>query len=135
MKFRFIQAEKATFPVRPMCRMLGVSRSGFYAWQRRKPSARALDDARLGVEIHATHRASRQTYGAPRVHAELHAQARPVGRKRVARVMREQGLRGRRPRRWRLTTDSQHAWPVAENVVQRVFHTDAPNQIWVTDIT
>ena len=135
MKFRFIQVERASFPVPPMCRVLEVSRSGFYAWQRRQPSAHAQEDVQLGVAIRAIHQGSRQTYGAPRVHAELHAHGRPVGRKRVARLMKQDGLRGRRPRRWRTTTDSQHAWPIAENVVQRVFHTDAPNQVWVTDIT
>ena len=121
MKFAFIAAEKATYPVTVLCRMLEVSRAGFYAAQGRAPSARARADTKLGVEIAAIHAESRQCYGSPRVQAELRARGHGPSRKRVARLMRQQGLAARRRRRFRVTTDSNHARPVAANVVARQF--------------
>jgi putative transposase len=135
VRFGFVAAEKAHYPVTVLCRCLAVSRPGFYAWQRRPPSARAQADRRLAVDVAAAHAESRGTYGSPRVHRELRAQGRHVGRKRVARVMREQGLRGTQPRRFVRTTDSQHAFPVAANVVNRVFTVPVPNRVWAGDIT
>jgi transposase InsO family protein len=135
VKFAFIAAEKATYPVTVLCRMLEVSRAGFYAAQGRTPSARARADTKLGVEIAAIHAESRQCYGSPRVQAELRARGHGPSRKRVARLMRQQGLAARRRRRFRVTTDSNHARPVATNVVARQFTTAAPNATWVTDIT
>ena len=135
MKFGFMDAEKAHFPVRFMCKQLGVSPSGFYAWRQRKPSLRAQDEARLVEEIHAVHRASRGTYGSPRVLAELRHSGRRTSRKRVARIMREQALVARCRRRFRRTTNSNHAFPVADNVLGRKFTASAANQAWVTDIT
>ena len=101
----------------------------------RAPSARARADIKLGVEIAAIHAESRQRYGSPRVQAELQARGHRPSRKRVARLMRQQGLAARRRRRFRVTTDSNHARPVATNVVARQFTTAAPNATWVTDIT
>ena len=92
MKFGFIQTEKATYPVRMLCRTLLVSASGFYAWCRRGLSLRAQEDAALKVEIRAAHAASGKTYGSPRVYEDLKADGQHVGRKRVARLMREEGL-------------------------------------------
>lgn len=135
MKFGFIQTEKALYPVRMLCRTLLVSASGFYAWCRRGPSLRAQEDAALKVEIRAAHAASGKRYGSPRIHAELQADDRHVGRKRVARWMREEGLEGQRKRRFRVTTDSRHSHPVAANELQRNFTASAPNKVWVTDIT
>ena len=135
MKFAFIAAEKASYPVTVLCRTLGVSRAGFYAAQGRAPSPRARADLKLGVEIAAIHAESRQRYGSPRVHAELQARGHCPSRKRVARLMRHQGLAARRRRRCRVTTASTHARPVAANVVARQFTTAAPNATWVTDIT
>jgi transposase InsO family protein len=135
VKFAFIAAEKATYPVTMLCRMLEVSRAGFYAAQGRAPSARARADTKLGVEIAAIHAESRQCYGSPRVQAELQARGHCPSRKRVARLMRQQGLAARRRRRFRVTTDSNHARPVATNVVARQFTTAVPNATWVTDIT
>ena len=135
MRFAFIAAEKATYPVRVMCRMLGVSRAGFYVWQTRPPAARTQADQRLGVEIEAIHAETRQRYGSPRVHAELRGRGHRVGRKRVARLMRQHGLCGRRRRRFRVTTDSNHPRPVAPNVLDRQFAVVAPDTTWVTDIT
>jgi transposase InsO family protein len=134
MRFRFIEAEKAHYPIRLLCRCLAVSRSGYYAWRRRSPSARAQEDARLRVEIAASHSASRRTYGSPRILRDLREEGHRVSRKRVARLMRELGLAGRRKRRFRPTTDSQHRFPVAPNVLMRDFDVAAPNTAWVTDI-
>jgi len=135
VKFRFIDAEKANFPIGFMCRQLGVSRSGFYAFRDRAPSARALDEAKLIEEVKAVHTESRGTYGGPRVHAALKGRGRATSRKRVARVMREQGLVARCKKRFRRTTDSNHPFPIADNVLARDFTADTPNKAWVTDIT
>ena len=99
MRFAFIAVEKACFPVRALCRVLGVSRAGFYAWQERAPSPHAQTDEHLGLEIAAIHAESRQRYGSPRIHAELRARGCRIGRKRVARLMRVRGLAARRRRR------------------------------------
>ncbi len=135
MKFAFIAGEKAAFPVTVLCRTLAVSRAGFYAAQARPPAARARADGQLAVEIAAIHGESRQRYGSPRVHAELRARGQGVSRKRVARLMRHRGLAARRRRRFRVTTDSRHAFPVAANVLARQFAAPAPDTVWVTDIT
>ena len=135
MRFAFIAVEKASFPVRLLCRVLEVSRAGFYAWQDRAPSPHAQADERLGLEIAAIHAESRQRYGSPRVHAELRARGHRISRKRVARLMCQHGLAGRRRRRSRATTDSCHTLPVASNVLARQFTQPAPDRAWVTDIT
>ena len=135
MKFAFIAVEKASAPVAVLCKVLEVSRSGFYAWEQRVPSAHSLEDAKLRVHIAAIHERSRGLYGAPRVHAELRASGFTVSRKRVARLMRELGLESRRKRRFKATTDSKHSLPVAENILDRKFEVDAPDVAWVTDIT
>ena len=136
MKLAFIAAETATYPVTVLCRTLEVSRAGFYTAQDRAPSARARADTKLGVEIAAIHAESRQRYGSPRVQAELQARGpHHPSRKRVARLMRQQGLVARRRRRFRVTTDSNPSRPVAPNVVAWQFTTTAPNTTWVTDIT
>jgi len=135
VRFRFIEAEKAYYPIRLLCRCLAVSRSGYYAWRRRAPSARVKQDARLRVEVAASHSASRRTYGSPRILRDLREDGHRVSRKRVARLMRELGLEGRRRRRFRATTDSRHPFPVAPNVLMRDFVVDAPDTVWLTDIT
>jgi putative transposase len=135
VRFRFVEAEKAHYPIRLLCRCLAVSRSGYYAWRKRPASARAQHDARLKVEIAASHSASRRTYGSPRVLRDLRDEGHRVSRKRVARLMRELGLEGRRKRRFRATTDSGHRFPVAPNVLMRDFQVETPNTAWVTDIT
>src|SRR5882757_10980635 len=109
--------------------MLEVSRSGYYAWCQRGPSGRAQSDAALADEIATTHKRSRRTYGAPRIHAELRARGRKIGRKRVARLMRRAGLAGISRRRYRCTTDSRHDHDVAANVLQRDFDVTEPNRV------
>ena len=135
MRFGFIRTERATYPVRLLCRTLAVSAAGFYAWCRRGLSLRAREDAALKVEIRAAYAASRKTYGSPRIFVDLKADDHRIGRKRVARLMREEGIEGQRKRRFRVTTNSRHSHPVATNELNRNFTASAPNKVWVTDIT
>ena len=135
MRFVFIDAEKALYPLRILCRVLGVSRSGYYAWRARKPSARALEDEQLRPRVVEAFATGRGTYGSPRVRDELVDQGIRIGRKRVARLMRELGLRGVCPRKFRVTTDSDHDHPIAENLLDRNFEASKPNEKWTTDIT
>jgi transposase InsO family protein len=135
VRYRFIAAEKAEYPVTLMSRILQVSKSGFYAWRKRAESARARSDRALVVDIKAAHKGSRGTYGSPRVHRDLVAQGHAVGRGRVARLMRDNELRGKRKRRFRNTTQSNHRHPVAPNVLEREFTVEQPNAAWVGDIT
>ena len=136
MTFRLIDQEKAHHAVSLLCRVLGVSRAGFYAWRSRPPSARAVADQALLEQIRAIHLRSRATYGAPHIHAELRLDyGEHVGRKRVARLMRVAGLVGCHRRRSRgLTRRDPHAAPVPD-LVERVFTADRPDQLWVADIT
>ncbi len=133
--FRFIQAEKANYPVRMMCRLLGVSPAGFYAWCRRPPSARAIEDADLIRRITQIHKESRKTYGSPRIHAELRlAHGIRVARKRVARLMCAAGVRSiHRRRKVRTTRRDEGATP-APDLVQRGFGASEPDALWVSDI-
>jgi transposase InsO family protein len=135
VKFAFIAEEKVAFPVAVLCRLLAVSPSGFYATRGRPRSQHARRDEDLGKRVADAHLASKRRYGSPRVHAELTAAGERVGRKRVARLMREKELVGRMRRRFRTTTDSKHDFPIAPNVVARNFTASAPDQVWVTDIT
>jgi transposase InsO family protein len=135
LKFALVDAEKAEYPVAKLCRMMGISRSGFYAWRRRCESKRAREDRRLRVLVREAHERSRRTYGSPRVHAELRARAVRVSRKRVVRLMRLEGLRARVRRRYKCTTMSDHDQPVAPNLLGREFSAAAPNQRWVGDTT
>jgi putative transposase len=123
------------YPVEVMARVLGVSRSGFYAWLDRPPSPRALEDERLKVAIAAAHVKTRQTYGATRLQAELKEEGFAVGRDRVARLRRDMGIRCRQKRKFKATTNSNHEWPVADNVLEQTFTVQGPDQVWHTDIT
>jgi putative transposase len=135
-RFRFIDAEKATYPIALLCRVLGVSRAGYYGWRRRPPSSRAAADAALSATIRAIHGASRGTYGAPRVRAEL-ADAHGVrcSRRRVARLMRGAGLAGCHRRRAVRTTRRDAAAAPAPDLVGRCFAAAAPDRLWTADIT
>ncbi len=135
MRFGFIQAEKAGYPLALMCRVLEVSRSGFYAWRKRSASPRAVEDQRLALEVRAIYAESRRSYGSPRVHMELRDRGRRLGRKRVARLMRAAGLRARGFRRFRCTTDSGHGMAIRGNLLARRFAVAQPNFGWVADIT
>lgn len=133
--FRFIEAERARFPISFMCKRLGVTKSGFYAWRTRPPCGRAVADAQLSQTIRQIHTASRGTYGVPRIHAEL-ADMHQVrcGRKRVARLMRTSGLVGvcrrRKPRSRRGVPDF-----ISDDLVQRAFAAKTLNRLWIADIT
>jgi Integrase core domain/HTH-like domain len=132
--FRFIAAEKANHSISLMCRLLGVSRSGFHAWERRPPSDRALADAWLVERIKTIHRGSRGTYGARRIHAALAQQGVRVGRKRVERLMRTHRLTGAVPRKRAKTTIRVAGVRAADDLVLRNFKPSAANQLWVADI-
>lgn len=135
-KYEFIAAHRPAYPVTTMCAVLGVGRSGFYAWLDREPSRRDRDDAELVVKIKAAHQRSRRTYGAPRIHRELRDEHVRVGRKRIARLMRQHGLEGRCGRRKapRTTTPAATAPPIPD-LVGRRFVASAPDQLWCTDLT
>jgi putative transposase len=129
-----VKANQASHSISMMCRVLGVTESGYHAWRVRPASRHATEDRELLELIHGIYDESRATYGAPRVHAELAAQGVHVGRKRVARLMRQAGLVGASRRRWCTTTVSDGT-PPAEDLVDRDFTVEAPNQLWVADIT
>ena len=133
--FKLIEAEKATHSVPTLCRMLGVSRSGYYAWRNRPPSERTSFDAVLSHKIETIHRNSRATYGAPRIHAELRAIGIRCSRKRVARLMRRARLRGSLRGRRMKTTHRAALQQAAPDLVGRNFVSEEPDRLWVADIT
>jgi putative transposase len=135
VRFRFIVVEKAEHSITILCRCLHVTRSGFYAWQRRPESTHARDDRRLKVLVRASFEESKQRYGSPRVHEDLLDQHERVSRKRVVRLMQEDGLQARARKRFKRTTMSDHDQPVAANVLNREFDAPAPNRRWVGDTT
>ena len=130
-----MSAHQAFYPIATMCRVLEVSTSGYYAWRNRGPSRRAQENSVLWERIKAIHARSRGTYGSPRIHAELKADGVKVGHNRVARLMRETGIEGvSRRRRWNTTKRDPEAQPAAD-LVEREFRSDAPDRLWVADIT
>lgn len=136
MRSAFIDEHRGDWPVTVQCDVLAVSRSGYYAWRNRSPSVTAQRRAALIEQIREVHQASRQTYGSPRVHAELVAQGQTCNRKTVAKCMKQARIRAKTTHRFRVTTtDSNHAHPVAENVVNRNFRPSQKNETWTTDIT
>ena len=138
MKYAFIEEQRTQHSVHRMCKLLGVSPAGYYEWRGRSPSRRAVVDADLVADITRVHTESRRTYGRPRIHAELAAQGLRISQKRVGRLMKKAGIVGIRPRRFRKTTDSGHALPIAENALARQFDVveiAAKNRVWAGDIT
>lgn len=132
--YEVIEAEKANFPVNFMCDLLGVSRSGFYAWRKREPSKRAKENEELSSKIIEIFDASRKTYGSPRVTEELEAQGFEVDRKRVARLMAKMGLSASLRPKYR-ARNSEPATELAANILDRQFEVDEPDRVWVSDIT
>jgi len=130
-----VNANQASYATATMCRVLGVSPSGFYAWQQRPPSARSRADAQLSLRVSKIHQRSDATYGAPRVHAELAAEGIKVGRKRVARLLKKAGLVGTSRRKWIHTTVRDRSARPAPDLVERNFEAPQPNRLWVADIT
>ncbi len=135
MRYASIDRRRDRYPVRMMCRLLGVSASGYYAWRTRPESSRVQSDRVLMAEIRRIHRDSKGVYGSPRVHAELSANGIRVGRHKVARLMRLERLRGCPRRRFRVTTQRDPRHTVARNLLKQNFSSDAPNRIWGADIT
>jgi putative transposase len=133
--YRFIRAEKANHDVKTMCRLLGVSRSGYYAWRSRPPSARQIADDELTRAIVRIHEASRGTYGRPRVHAELRYEGTPCSGKRVARLMRAAGVHGIPSRRRRGLTRRRAGVAPHPDLVQRAFAAQELDRLWVADIS
>ena len=123
------------FPIKIMSRLFSVSRSGYYTWLKRKPSRRTQEDERLKVAIKAAHKRTRESYSARRLQPELAADGFVAGRDRIARLRRELGIRCRQKRKFKATTNSNHNFPVAENILEQTFTPCAPNEVWVTDIT
>ena len=135
MIYQFIDVQRAEHPVTRLCRTLGVSPSGYYAWRRRLPSARMVANQRLVTHMRMIHREVDETYGSPRMHAELVARGLSCNVKRVARLMRLHHLRARHKRRYRVTTKVNPKLPIAPNHLAQQFQAKAPNEKWVGDIT
>ena len=135
MRFRLIDAAKEEFPVRRLCKVLGVSQSGYFAWRSRPACRRQRDDLVLLAHVRSAFRLSNETYGSPRMTRELQDQGLHVGRRRTARLMRENGLRARQPRRFKRTTDSLHAFPVAPNLIEQDFAAERPDEKWGSDLS
>jgi putative transposase len=135
VKFRFVQEHRGTFRVGLMCRVLKVSRSGYYAWRRRRPCDREREDRQHAKAIRDAHRKSRGIYGSPRVYEALQQAGTPCGKHRVARIMREEGLRGRAARRFRAVSTQRTDAPAPPDHLQGDFTASAPNRVWVGDLT
>jgi putative transposase len=135
MRYDFVEAHRGRWPVRTMCRVLRVSPGGHYDWRGRPRSRRAARHDALVVAIKAVHAEAKARYGSPRIHAELVARGEPCCVNTVARLMRQAGIAAKTKRKFRCTTDSNHDRPVAENVLNRQFEPEAPNQAWTADIT
>jgi len=135
MRFAFIDTEKAHMSLSRLCTFAGVSISGYHAWKRRGPSRRQFDDMIILAHIRNQFCLSRETYGSPRMHAELRDGGIQAGRHRVARLMRENGLKARQKTRFKPTTDSNHGEPVAPNLLDQDFACDGPDQKWGADIS
>ena len=135
MIYGFIKAHKEEFPIGKMCKVLGVSRSGYYHWLNRKPSKRALENAALIERICKIHEKSHQRYGSPRITEQLKGEGREVSRPRVARLMKEANIQANRQKKYKQTTDSNHDLPIAPNLLQRNFEADRLAMVWVSDLT
>lgn len=134
MRYRFIQTQAGQHSISVLCRVLAVSRAGYYAWRKRPPSQRTMANEKLKAALRTIYDRSRQTYGYRRMHAAVQSQM-PCNHKRVARLLRQAGWQARRSRRYRVTTQSNPAHPVAPNRLAQVFVAPRPNQIWLSDIT
>jgi len=135
LKFRFIDEQRITYPVRLLCKTLGVSSSGYYSWRRRGPSHRAETDRQLQRRICHIHEESRRLYGSPKIHAQLRQEGICCSRKRVIRLMRQGGISSRRRRCFKRTTRRNAAHPVAPNRLNQHFQATRPDQVWLADIT
>jgi len=135
MKYQFITEQRLEFGVERMCRVLGVSRSGYYSYHKRYQSKREQENELLLEQIRKIHKKSRQTYGSPRITDELYDNNIRCSKNRVARLMRKNGIMAKMKRKFKVTTHSGHAEPVADNLLQQKFTTEGANKVWVSDIT
>jgi transposase InsO family protein len=135
VKYGFIGEHRKQFPITAMCRVLEVSVSGYYRWRSRARSKRAQENERLLSMIQALHKESRQNYGSPKVYRRLRQQGETCNHKRVERLMREHAIKAKRVKKFKVTADSRHNEPVAENVLDRGFRVNEPDKVWVSDIT
>ena len=135
MRYDFVERHRGRWPIRLMCRVLRVSPGGYYGWRGRPQSSRAAGREALVVSIKAIHGEVKARYGSPRIHAELVARGEPCCVNTVARLMRQEGIAAKTRRKFRVTTDSNHDRPVAENVLDRQFEPEAANRAWTADIT
>jgi putative transposase len=135
MKFRFIDHAKTEFPAHRLCKVLGVSQSGYFAWKDRPASRRQREDMVMLAHVRSAYALSHETYGSPRMTRELQDSGFAIGRRRTARLMPENGLHARQKRRFKRTTDSQHAFPVAPNIIDQDFAATGTNQKWGVDIS
>ena len=130
-----MESEKVNFPIALMCKVLKLSRSGYYGWMKRQPSPRHQENAILSAQIQQIHDESRQTYGSPRIHASLVARGFQVSRQRVVWLMGQLGICAQAKRPFQVTIDSEHDGSIAPNILDRTFTTEEPDQAWVADIT
>jgi transposase InsO family protein len=136
MKFRFIHKERHGHGVGVLCQAMGVTRGGYWSWAQRRPGPRQEADVALLADIRRIHKAKRRVYGSPRVHEQLQRDGIRCGRKRVERLMRENDIRAKQGKKFKATTtDSKHSLPVAQNILNRQFQREGPNEAWVADIT
>jgi len=135
MRYRVIHEHDRRYPIRVMCRALAVSAAGYYAWRSRPESPRSIQARTLLSAIRGIHRVSRETYGSPSIWDALRKQGHHIGEHRVARLMRQAGIRAKTVKKWRATTQSQHRLPVAANTLDRAFTVAVPNRVWAGDIT
>ena len=134
MKYKYIEMNRLEFEAGKMCRVLGVSRSGYYAWRKEPMSRREKEDEGFEKEIREIHERSRKTYGSPRVHAEMHEKGYLIGRNRVARLMKKNNIRSKVKKKFKVTTHSKHGQPVAKNLLKDI-QVKKSNEAWVSDIT
>jgi putative transposase len=130
-----MKAKRFRCNIAVMCGMLGVSKSGYYKWLNRKPSKRVQEEGRLEIEIKAVHKKTRETYGPERLQHELKDQGVSIGICRIRRIRKKLGIRCKQNRKFKATTDSKHALPVAENLLNQQFEATRPNEVWLSDIT
>ena len=135
MRYELIKRFREAFPVVLMCQLLEVGRSGFYAWLSRAESPQVAENKRLVVAIKTIHRESCEAYGSPRVYSAMKRKGISCGKHRVARLMRDHNIRSRHKRKFKMTTDSNHRYPVAENILDRKFEVSKPDACWALDIT
>jgi len=135
VRYAFVEQHRDSYPMQALCEALQVSDSGFAAWQRSEGPTKWLSDAALLKLIREIHEQTKAAYGSPRIYEEIKGRGIPVGKGRVERLMRENGLRGRHKRRFKATTDSKHSLPVAPNRLEQNFTTERPDQVWTADVT